>query len=275
MIPYYENDLNNFRIFQSNNMTFPHHMHTHIEILYVLEGSIEVTIGSLTKLLTTGDFSIAFPNRIHSYRTDPLDKSRIILGLFPVEMGGIHMNTLLKEYPSNPFITSNNLHPDISYGLLSCLKERELELTNQDLKTPYSMNQQAIAAYFQLILARILPTLIMKRAKDMQSPSLTARLVNYLSDNFKEPLSLEVLSTHFGISKYSISRIFSEKLNTSFTSYINTLRIDYAKTLLQSTDQDILSISYAAGYENSRTFNREFMKLCSCTPREYRKRDVY
>jgi AraC-like DNA-binding protein len=35
---------------------------------------------------------------------------------------------------------------------------------------------------------------------------------------------------------------------------------------------DILSVSMACGYENPRTFNREFKQLCGCTPREYRQK---
>lgn len=260
MIPFYENGLKFFQVFPSQNMTFPPHLHTHIEILYVIDGVIEVTIGSNKKILKKGEFSIAFPNRIHSYYTEKDTTNKLILSLLPVEMSGDYMNTLLKQHPTNPFISCKILHKDIPYAMNSLL-----EFHNN----PVDIN--VITAYFQLILSRVMPLMELKPNKDSQPPDRTAKLITYLTENFTEPISLSKLATQFGVSKYSISRIFSEKLHTSLSQYINTLRVNYAKTLLQRTDEDILSISFTCGFENSRTFNREFLKICGCTPREYRK----
>lgn len=260
MIPFYENGSKLFRVFSSPNMTFPPHLHTSIEILYILDGEIEVTIGSNKKILKKGDFSIAFPNSIHSYYTDKDITNNSILTLLPVEMSGDYMNTLLKQYPTNPYISSNMLHKDIPYAMNSLMEFQNI---------PIDIN--VITAYLQLILSRVMPLMELKPNRDRQPPGQTAKLITYLADNFTEPVSLDQLAAHLGISKYNISRIFSDKLHTSFSQYINTLRINYAQTLLQRTDEDILSISFTCGYENSRTFNREFLKICGCSPREYRK----
>ena len=72
------------------------------------------------------------------------------------------------------------------------------------------------------------------------------------------------------MSKYRVSRVFGEKLHTSLSEYVNRLRIDHAQALLQATEEDVLSICRACGYENPRMFNREFKRICGCTPREYR-----
>lgn len=260
MIPFYENGVKLFRVFSTQNMTFPPHLHTHIEILYVLNGETEVTIGSTKKRLKKGDFSIAFPNRIHSYYTEKDTTSNVILTLFPVEMSGDYMNTLLKQYPTNPFIPTKMLHKDIPYSMKSLMEFQSI---------PVDLN--VISAFLQLILSRVMPLMELKPNRDKQPPGQTAKLITYLAENFTEPVSLDQLAAHIGVSKYSISRIFSEKLHTSYSLYINTLRINYAQTLLQRTNEDILSISFTCGYENSRTFNREFLKICGCSPREYRK----
>lgn len=262
MIPFYENGTNTFRLIRRANMVFPAHLHSHLELIYVEEGVANITIGSQSRELKKGDFAISFPNRIHSYnKTNHLPPNRLLIMLFPMDMAGDYMSILLKQYPINPFIERKELHSDIGYAFQSLLT------------TPKS-DTNVIKAYLQLMLARVLPHLTLKSVKDNQPPGRTASLVSYLSDNFCEPITLDHLSTILGISRYSVSRIFSEKLHTSFSSYINSLRINHAQNLLQRTDQDILTISLNCGYENSRTFNREFKKICGCSPREYRKKNL-
>lgn len=262
MIPYYENDQRTFRHLNLYNFNFPPHLHSHIEIIYIEEGELYVTIDSTTKLMQKGDFAIAFPNRIHSYNTPKDGSCHITLAIFPVEQSGDYMSYLLKQYPSHPFIKRQELHKDIPY-IVNSLQELTPEL-----------DQGIIKAYFQLILARTLTFMQLKPNRDYQPPDRTAKLITYLSENFLESLSLDQLAVHFGISKYSISRIFSDKLHTSFCDYINTLRINYAENLLTRTDVDILTISYQCGYDNPRTFNRAFKSVTGCSPREYRKKNT-
>ena len=84
MIPYYENDQRTFRHLNLYNFNFPPHLHSHIEIIYIEEGELYVTIDSTTKLMQKGDFAIAFPNRIHSYNTPKDGSCHITLAIFPV-----------------------------------------------------------------------------------------------------------------------------------------------------------------------------------------------
>lgn len=228
----------------------------------VEDGEIEVTVGSKTTVLHQGDISLAFPNQIHSYETDPCNSSsKGILILCPAEITGDYLSTLLSSHPTNPFITKEQLHPDISYVLKSILMTPPDNLDNIPL----------IRAYIHLLLAHIIPILDLKKNRDMPSPDLAAKLIIFLSEHYTEPINLNTLAKELGVSKYSVSRIFSDKLHLSFSNYLNTLRIDYAKQLLQSSDHDILTISLMCGYDNIRTFNREFKALCGCQPREYRK----
>jgi AraC-like DNA-binding protein len=262
MLPIYEKKNDMFNIFTSNNMTFPSHLHTHLELLYVEEGEIQVTIGSWTGLIKHGDYAIAFPNQIHNYYTNiSTTSNRVILVICPVEMAGDFMSSLLKKHPIIPYLSKDIIHPDISY-VMNALTQ---------IQNSYE-NIPIFKAYVQLILARTFPEMELRLNRDRKPPSNTAQLITYLSEHFCEPIKLDDLSKMLGISKYSVSRIFNEKLLTSFSTYINTLRINQAQSLLTSSDYDILTISMMCGYENSRTFNREFKKLSSCSPREYRQR---
>lgn len=244
------------------DFAFPAHLHSGFELIFVSEGAITVTIGNHSKVLTKGELGVAFPNQIHSYETNPLNgHNKGILLLCPAQICGDFLSTLLTKHPKNPFINRALVHPDIMYVLKALLL----------VSTPLQDNINIIRAYIQLILAHLLPCMELNKNRDTKTLSLTSQLIAILSEQYTEPISLEKLSKQLGISRYSISRIFSEKLHTTFSLYLNTLRIDYAKHLLKGTDYDILNISLMCGYESPRTFNREFKILCGCQPREYRK----
>ncbi len=262
---FYENNSERFLFQVLDDFTFPAHLHGGLELFLVQKGEMEITVGNTSRILGEGELSIVFPNRIHSYdtvRAAGVSKGTLIL--CPAAMGGDFMSVLMANHPAVPFLTGG-MHPDIAYGIGSLLK------TRPDIADDIPV----ISAYIQLILARALPALKLVKNRDSNSPDITAQLVTYLSENYTEQVTLDSLAKRFGISRYSISRIFSEKLHTSFSGYLNTLRIDYAKLLLQGSGHDILTISLMCGYENSRTFNREFKLLCGCQPREYRKKRLH
>ena len=92
----------------------------------------------------------------------------------------------------------------------------------------------------------------------------------YCSENYTEPLSLDTLSRELHLSRYYISHIFSDKLQVSFTDFINTLRVEHACSLL-GKGANITEIALASGFASVRTFNRVFAEEMGMTPREYIK----
>lgn len=259
----YEDNSERFMFQILDNFSFPAHLHTGLEIFLVQEGEIWMTVGEERRVLRKGDLGIAFPNRIHSYETDKdIRENRGLLILCPARMGGDFLSVIMSNHPVTPFLTNEKVHPDIPYALNSIMATRP---DRQD-------ELPVISAYVQLVLARSLSEMKLVKNRESNFSDSTAQLIAYLSENYKEPVTLTALSEHLGVSRYSVSRIFSEKLHTSFSNYINTLRIDNAKLLLQGSSHDILTIGLMCGYDNPRTFNREFKALCGCQPREYRKK---
>ena len=56
------------------------------------------------------------------------------------------------------------------------------------------------------------------------------------------------------------------------TSYVNGVRLNYAVSLLDSTNKPITEICFESGFESQRTFNRVFKERYKVTPSEYRTR---
>lgn len=96
-------------------------------------------------------------------------------------------------------------------------------------------------------------------------------VVEYIHAHFGEPLTLEQLADYAMVSKNYLSAIFSNTMKLSLFDYIEQVRINHARFLLQTTDESILDIALKSGFHSSSYFNRVFKKLMHMTPRQYQK----
>ncbi len=75
-----------------------------------------------------------------------------------------------------------------------------------------------------------------------------------------------------GYTPSGFSRAFHRQTGMTFTSYVNSMRINRACRLLAITDQPITEICFDVGFNNVSNFNRRFRAMTSMTPRSYRSR---
>lgn len=76
-----------------------------------------------------------------------------------------------------------------------------------------------------------------------------------------------------GSNRTYISNYLNKELNTSFSDFINSYRVEYAKSLLTSKDPaySILEIFEMSGFTNEVSFYRIFKKHTGVTPKQWNK----
>ncbi len=87
-------------------------------------------------------------------------------------------------------------------------------------------------------------------------------------------LGLEDLANEMEMSPPHLSRLINSYSNKNFSDYINSLRIQQAKKLLNDDEFDqytIVSIGLECGFNSKSTFYTAFKKFTSKTPSEFRK----
>ncbi|WP_439135032.1 GlxA family transcriptional regulator [Pseudomaricurvus sp.] len=105
--------------------------------------------------------------------------------------------------------------------------------------------------------------------------SLVADAQTWLQVHMKEPGALEKLATHLNVSSRTLIRRFKQVMDITPNRYLQNLRIDAAKRLLESSGSSIETIMLQVGYNDLSSFSRLFQRKTGLTPRAYRARFQY
>jgi AraC-like DNA-binding protein len=100
---------------------------------------------------------------------------------------------------------------------------------------------------------------------------LCEKVKEYIGEHFRNPdLNISLTGYHFGISPFYLSGIFREEAGLSLLEYINTLRIEAGKKLLEE-GRNVTEIAEMTGFRGSGAFIRVFKKMTGVTPGQYKK----
>lgn len=103
-------------------------------------------------------------------------------------------------------------------------------------------------------------------------PPIIKEAITAIRFNIDQPISLNALAETLGINPSHLSRTFKTALGMTLTDYINKLRIEEAKYLLDSSNDSVTEIASRVGYNDSNYFSKVFRKWERVTPHDYRKR---
>ena len=87
-------------------------------------------------------------------------------------------------------------------------------------------------------------------------------------------INVASLSEHMNITTHQLSYIINNGFNQNFFQFINSYRVEKAKSLLldkSSNKLSILGIAFESGFNSKTAFNTTFKKITSLTPSEFKK----
>ena len=255
---FYERRTENFFVGAICDHPFPAHVHDVVEIVCLQTGSMEMTIGGRKLLLMPGDIAIAFPAMPHSYDYVSGDASGLSM-IFQPDAVMEFYHTFRTMQPVHPLLVSTEQIKEL--GLLVGMLQRVAE---------QKPGNSVLTGYLHLFLSYLFTCLKLISASRNPYTTMTYQVLQYVSEHFTEPLTLETTARALGISRIHLSHIFSQQLHINFRQYINTLRIGRACNLLRDPAYSISQIAYQCGYGNQRTFHRAFLAQCGVSPNQYR-----
>lgn len=258
---FYEKRTVPFSSHKNQSFSFLPHLHREVELFFMLEGSVHVSVDGMSRIMEPGDIAVAFPNTLHSYQVveEGREESKCEITIFDPSLVSDFQKTFAEKRPLYPFVKKEHAHPDLEYI-------RQRFSNRNDWEGPDSL----LKGYLLVLLSHLLTELPMERLDHAKTGLPVEELLLFVEANFLEPITLEEVAQAAGVSKYYASRLFSEKIGYRFTEYLNILRVRHACQLLCTGNQSVTDIGFASGFNSSSSFYRVFREQTGQTPREYR-----
>jgi transcriptional regulator GlxA family with amidase domain len=101
--------------------------------------------------------------------------------------------------------------------------------------------------------------------------AVVRRVEQWLAEHFAAPDALAGAVAHAAIPERTIKRRFTAATGVPLIDYLQNLRIEAAKRLLETTDRAAEDIGAEVGYADASFFRRLFKRLVGVTPGRYRR----
>ena len=93
---------------------------------------------------------------------------------------------------------------------------------------------------------------------------------HYIQARFRETLTSEAIANHVAMSPRTLIRRFKAATGRLPGAYLQAMRIEAAKAILESDDASIQVVASAVGYDDAAHFRELFKRSTGMTPAEYR-----
>jgi len=248
------------------------HYHSEYELIFVAEGSVEVSVGKSSYLAGANDLILISNLEQHSLwqRSTVYRRYCAILRTDSIDalLGNATLLSLLKNH-SEGFCHCINAAP-IRETVVSVFRR----LMDLSADTPFA-NDLAAGYLTELLanLCRIRPQLAAQNMEDPRHSRIFA-VQQDLDAHFRESVSITDLCAKHFISLHYLSHAFKTMTGYSPKQYLTRIRLKHADILLHDTTLPVAEVAARCGFSDINNFCKQFKREYGRTPSEGRARGI-
>lgn len=252
---------------EGEESAIPRVMHKHddrLEIMFIAHGSGQYFIGGRQYLAQEGDVLIFNQGVAHDERPHISEDSLIYsCGISGLQIEGLAGNHLIGR-ENTPVISSGDQRVQL-HGLFEALCTQVFSK---------AQHFGAIACHLCSAIVIMCRNICLARHEEMNKTesSLGLSIKEYIDEHYREPVSLDSLTSELRITRFYLIHVFKRYSGYSPKQYLIRCRIGEAQSLLLNTDMDVTSIAAAVGYESVNNFHRVFKMVVGIPPTKYKNR---
>ncbi|SIR23521.1 helix-turn-helix domain-containing protein [Halanaerobium kushneri] len=125
---------------------------------------------------------------------------------------------------------------------------------------------------FKIWIEEIYNNLIIELKNKNNYSDIINKTLLYMNKNYDKDITLSRAASEIGVSYSYLSRKFKEECGQGFSDYLNQLRIENAKQLIEVGDSNIKEIVNQVGFNNYNYFFKVFKDSEGMTPSEYERK---
>lgn len=241
------------------------HWHKSLELLMVLDGSIEITIDEDHYKLKEEDIILINSNNIHEIRSESATMIALQIDLSRISQFDCNLDELVFDCNTAGQKDSEKFD-GIRFTIATMIKENAHNAKGAEYKN-YALCYYLVS---ELLTNFQIPATETIKNQRKYMTRLT-RIINYIQEHYAENFSLADLAESEGLSVPYLSNFFDKYMGINFSSYYMNIKLDHAVSDLLSTNDSIESIATRNGFTESHSFVRSFKKRYDMLPSAYRK----
>lgn len=255
----------------SHSFQFPVHWHNEFEIIYIVQGSLDISISEQLYQGSAGDVYFVNSKELHFMGSADLSTAYYTM-LFPLEFISLQTDDALETELMRPLRNGilqfpHRLSDNAGRENLSAILNQIISL-NPCSDISSQIRTRALLLEF---MAGLMQDKNFFRENYGVPNTFQRELLTFIHGHFMEPLSLAVLTDRFHLSGKYLSRYFKEHFHITFIQYLNHLRLTHAKKLLETSELSITEIALCSGFSSDSYFIRIFKKTYGISPLKYRR----
>ncbi len=259
--------------FNQNYFDSPLHFHQEYELTFVESGYGTRFVGTSVELFSEGDLVLIGPQLAHYWRCDTD---------FYEEKGLVAKSQVIQFkdelFFANELPEMKNIHSLLKKSISGIHFANGEKYKEQIALLKTSTGLSRLLAFYKILEElsldsdqRLLSTTESTQFYQAKDSATFQKILNYIFDNLENEISLEEVANKVFMSKSSFCKYFKKRTKTTFTDYINRLRITKAAKILVESDLTISQVCFASGFNSLSYFNRQFKKQKKVNPKEYVK----
>ncbi|MEZ0536541.1 helix-turn-helix domain-containing protein [Caldicellulosiruptoraceae bacterium PP1] len=265
-----------FRLFFTESIEFPPHWHEAIEVVYVIEGNIDVGVNNELFKLDSKDILIIGMGDVHYYKSNKY-WNKIVVIQFDLDFYNTISNYISDRKYSKLLLSKTrkfdykehyNVHKELENQIISLIEEYNKKLDG------YKMAIKARLLDILVLLLRNIDNYICsveKIKKHFAKLERLEKIFDYIENNYHKDISLDEIAQVANYSTFHFTRFFKQVTGMTFSQYLSIYRIKRAEWLLINKNLSIAEIAMNTGFNSIKTFNRVFKNIKGCSPTEYKK----
>lgn len=260
------------KITYANIREYPIHWHNSIEILYVLRGSINVTIDTDSFEVLEKELEIINVDESHRIYSDE-DNKVLIFHIDPYFFEKYYKDINNIFFYTNS--TDDGAQEGEEYDLLRNFLAKLLCEAIQKIDD-YDKEIESILIDLLYHLINNFHYLTYEKEELKEKTEQLARyhrISKYIFNNYDSNITLQEIAKKEFLSPHYLSHEIKYATGNSFTDLVNQTRVEESVKLLLDSDLSISDISDEVGFSHVRYLNKNFKNYYGCTPLQYRKKN--